>query len=354
MQRPYTYKPLDETLWEMMALWWARTGIKPDAEPGSVLRTLFEATGFAVEDLTFRFDQGLETAIPLVVFEAFNFVPLSATRATASIRFTRAAALTTPLPIPAGLRVGRADGIDYEVTVESSIPANHTTATISVLCVVPGAIGNAPANTITFPRASLPTLTSVTNLQPAEGGQDEEPLDDQKLRFARYIASVHRATRDALEATALTIMTPLGERATEVLVLDRVGRPTLAAGFIEVWVDNGFGTPSASLLSAIQSGLTPAVAAGAVHTTHAVTPVAVNITFQIEGHPDDLEPTREAARRYIRGLRIGQRVSRENLITALTNAAVNSREITLTAPAADVAIGQTQRAVVGTLTGTMI
>ena len=59
MPRPYTFKPLQESLWEMLALWWGRTGVKPDAEPGGVLRTLFEAVGFEVEDLSFRFDSAL-------------------------------------------------------------------------------------------------------------------------------------------------------------------------------------------------------------------------------------------------------------------------------------------------------
>jgi hypothetical protein len=354
IQRPYTYKPLEETVWEMLALWWSRTGIKPDAEPGSVLRTLCEAVGFEVEDLTFRFDSGLETAIPLAIFEAFGFEPLEATKATVPVTFTRSAAFSSPLEIPAGFKVGRADGVDYEVVLGGEIPAGESSVTLAALCTVPGAIGNAPANTVIFPRASLPTLVSVANPQPAEGGQDEEPLDDQKARFARYIASVHRATRAALEAAALAVTTDAGERATEVLVLDAVYKTGLSPGYVEVWVDDGFATASLALVDAIQQELERYRAAGAVHATYPVEPVPVDVSYQLDGDPDDLDACDQAARDYVRSLRIGQKVSRESLITALTNAAVNSFEVTLLEPAADVMVGQTERAVLGALGGSMI
>ncbi len=354
IQRPYTYKPLEETVWEMLALWWSRTGIKPDVEPGSVLRTLCEAVGFEVEDLSFRFDSGLETAIPLAIFEAFGFEPLEATKATVPLTFQRSAAFSSPLEIPAGFTVGRADGVDYEVVLGGEIPAGESSVTLSALCTVAGAVGNSPANTVIFPRASLPTLISVTNPQAAKGGQDEEPLDDQKARFARYIASVHRATRAALEAAALAVATDAGERATEVRILDAVYKEGLLPGYVEVWVDDGFATASLALIDAIQAELERYRAAGAVHATYAVTPVSVDVTYELDGDPDDLEACDQAARDYVRGLRIGQKVSRENLITALTNAATRSKEVTLLAPEADVPVGQTQRAVLGTLSGSVI
>jgi hypothetical protein len=355
MKRPYSYKPLEESLWEQLALWWSRTGIKPDTEPGSVLRTLFEAVGFEVEDLSFRFDTALDTAIPLAIFEAFAFMPLPAQKAAVPLMFERAAAYSTPLVIPAGFRVGRVDGVDYETTVDAEIPSGSSTALLSALCVTAGAVGNAPANTITFPRASLPTLVRVYNPQPATGGQDHEPLEEQKVRFARYIAKVHRATLAALGAAAMDVATLQGERAREVLVLDKVYKDSLAPGYIEVWVDDGNATASVALIDAIHAHIEtyPYRAAGAIHATYAVTGVVTPISFELDGDPDDLEPCKNAARTYIKGLRIGQKVSRENLITVLTNTAIRSREITLVTPAADVPVGQTERAVLGTLTGTV-
>lgn len=352
--RPYTFKTLDQSLWEQMSLFWSRTGIKPDPEPGGVLRTLFEAVGFEVEDLSFRFDQALDQAIPLAVFEAFGFEPLEALPASAPVTFTRAAGYPDPLTIPEGFRVSRADGFEYELTSDATIPGGNTEVTVSVVAVNAGAAGNTPANTITQPSSSIPTLIDVTNDQPAIGGQDAEPLEDQKRRFAGFIAMVHRATRAALAAAALTVQTGAGERAREVLILDNVYASHLVPGLIEVWVDDGFASASSSLVDDIHSIVEAYRAAGAVHSTHAVTPHNVTIEYTLDGDPDFLEMCDEAARTYIRELRIGQKVSRENLITAITNAAAGEREIDLIQPSADVMISQTARAVLTSLVSSVV
>lgn len=346
---PSAYKPLNESAWEMLAVFWTESGIEPDAEPGSVIRSLFEAVGFEIEDASFRFDDGIDKGIPAAVFDAFAFEPLGATRAQVTLQFQRTTPGTTPLLIPAGFRVGRADGIDYETTVDAQIAAGETTTTAPAVCVTVGAIGNALANTITHPRGSLPTLASVTNLQPATGGRDEEPLEEQRRRFARYIASIHRATRAALAAAGLAVITDAGERASEVVIRDNVDSDIIPPGAIEVWVDDGDGTASQPLVDAIHQELMHYRAAGAVHSTQAVGPVPIDITATVDGGDDAVDAADDAARAYIAGLRVGQKVSRENLITAMTNAHHGVHEVTLTQPSADIMLAPTTRAVVSTI-----
>jgi len=56
-----------------------------------------------------------------------------------------------------------------------------------------GAGGNAGANKITSLESSVPFVDSVTNLRPAIGGQDEEPLEQAKLRAPETIRTRSRA-----------------------------------------------------------------------------------------------------------------------------------------------------------------
>jgi hypothetical protein len=50
-----------------------------------------------------------------------------------------------------------------------------------------GAIGNVGAGTVTQLRTPLPDVKEVTNVRPATGGADEEPLEDAKLRIPNEI-----------------------------------------------------------------------------------------------------------------------------------------------------------------------
>jgi predicted phage baseplate assembly protein len=56
-----------------------------------------------------------------------------------------------------------------------------------------GAGGNAGANKITSLESSVPFVDSVTNLRPAIGGQDEETIDEAKLRAPETIRTRSRA-----------------------------------------------------------------------------------------------------------------------------------------------------------------
>lgn len=348
---PYTFKTLDETLWEMMAYFFASTGKRPDPEPGGVLRTIFEAVAFEVEELTHRFDHAAKKAIYESVFNSFDFEILGATPAMTLLRFER-----TPNPagmtIPEGTRVGRADGLEYATVAEAIIPADAAYVDVAGVCLQAGAIGNATTGTINIPRTSMPGLSKAHNITPATLGKDGESLEETIRRFALYVASLHKATIPALRATALAHIGPGGERVTEALVLDHVSKPALAPGVVEVWLDNGTATVSANMRSSVLGVLEPA--AGAVLSVHSVTPKPIHMTYQITGPAEALPSCLEAAKAYLLGLRPGQKVSRENLIAILTNADNRILEVTLNLPEADTAVTQTERAVFGSATATAI
>ncbi|PZA08291.1 baseplate J/gp47 family protein [Meiothermus sp. Pnk-1] len=353
MAEAYTFKSLDESLWEMLALWWGRTGIEPDTEPGSVLRTLFEAVAFQVEDLTYRFDRQAEAAIARAAFTAFNFQPRQATQAQTLLRFRRPVPQPAPLRIPKGFRVARFDGVEYETLVEGAIAAGQVLADIPAIAVEPGENGNCPAGAIIVPRSPLPGLEGVSNPQPATGGSDAETLEQQQARFARYIATLQGGTLAGLEAAALLAESPDGERITQALVLDPVVDPSIPAGTVYLYVDNGTASVTPAMLTYLRNTLDAGRPAGIDLRVLAAQPIAVNVTFSLRGTPAALEAAKSAAQSYIKNLGIGEKVSRENLITALTIAHPDIREVDLTDPAGDEMIPMGYRAVLGTLSGAL-
>jgi len=351
MSSEYSYRPLDESVLLMLTHFWNATGIQPDSTPGSVLRTLFEAAGFVIEDVTYQFDSGLDAKIPEAVFTAFGFVPLAAQKASVSLTFSRASALPTPLVIPAAFEVARADGVAYQTSETATILAGSISVSVNAVAVEAGASGNTGAGTITVPRQSLPGLLSVTNSVAAVGGQDAEPLADQVARFALFIQQNQRATAASISAAGLTAVAN-GVSPKEVVVLDQVTKGALPAGVIEVWVDDGFGTAPQGMLDAVSTVVELQRAAGVVASVQAVTPIVVNVQYSLPtgAASPDLASVNAAASQYFQDLLVGQKVSWENLVTSLTNAS-NGWEVTLTLPAADVSIQQTERGVLGTLTG---
>jgi uncharacterized phage protein gp47/JayE len=344
-----TFKSLDEALWEMMAQFWALTGIEPDAEPGAVLRTIFEAVAFEVEDITFRFDRAIQDSIPQAVFSAFGFTAQPAAQAAVTLRFTRQGSLAAPLTIPAGFRAARIDGTEYALTNALTIAINSATADGAALAVLPGVLGNTPANTITIPRGQISALQSVTNPSPAVGGTDEESLESQKARFARYLALLSKGTPAALAAAALTAVGPSGQRITGAKVFDATNS-SLLPGFVEVVVDNSTASVDGPTLTAAQSALEAVRAAGVYVQAVAATPLVQPVSITLDADAEAFEPVRQAVAAYFVSLAIGQKISRENLIAVATAADSRVREVTLSTPTGDVAVGAYARAVLGTLT----
>lgn len=344
----YTFKPLEESVWEMLTHFWVTSGVAPDDTPGSVLRTLFEAVGFVVEDATYRFDAGVSEAIPRAVFDAFGFEAEGASAARATLQLTRATS-SQPLVIPSGYQAARIDGFVYESTAEVVLEVGALSGFTEVLALRSGARGNSGANTIILPKTSLPGVVSVTNPAAATGGRDEESLDEQRRRFVLYILSIHRATKGSLAASILLDASGGGRTPIEVKVEDKVDNPALEPGVVNIYVDDGSGSVPTALLDSAEAIALERRAAGAFVTVAGVTGTAVDVTFSSEG---DVSAATEATLLYLQGLKIGQKVSREDLITALTNA--SGEEITLDAPAADVMIGSTARAIAGTISGTQL
>ncbi|WP_287417653.1 baseplate J/gp47 family protein [Oceanithermus sp.] len=346
-----TYTPLDEATLDMLRWFFYRTGIQPSAVEGDVLRTIFEAVGFEIEDLTARFDQELERAVPEAAFRAFGLPRETAVAAVTTLRFSRSSAAPEPYLIPAGTRAQTPSGVRFETTSDATIPLNETFVDVPARAVEPGSAGNVPAGTVTELVDLIPGVEQVTNPQPAVGGRDEEALEDQIARFARFFTGLQKGTLQSLEAAALEATSPAGERVTQVLARDITRDPSLPPAVVRLYVDNGSASVTPEMVDYLRTALDAGRPAGVSLEVIAAAPKYVDIRFQVDGSDEALAACYEAARQHVRDLQIGQKLSRENLIAALTVAHPDVREITLIEPAADVPVAPGERAVVGVLEG---
>lgn len=239
---PLTFRSMPEAVAAMLRVYWAQTGVQPDATDGSILRTLFEAWGYEIEQQSARFDAALADAIPEAVFAAFGFDRAPSARAVTTLRFARAAPAGQNFLIPTGTRAETTTGTAFATTEDVVLAAGTTSVDALAEAIAPGAIGNAPANTITRLAVLVPGVESVTNPQTAYGGADLESLDAQQQRFAAYLATLAKGTAPALAAAALTISTPAGERASHVLVVDNYDDDTIPIGEAVVYAYRPGGT----------------------------------------------------------------------------------------------------------------
>lgn len=339
---------------EMIRHYQGRTGLTPDTRQGSILRTLFEAVGFYGEQQAHQFDRELRAAIPEAVFAAFGYARQPAMAATVTLRFSRATAAPEPLVIPVGARAQTSGGVVFATTREAVIPLGHAMVEVLAQAVAPGANGNALANTITRLATLMAGVEAVTNPQPAFGGMDEEDAASQERRFAAYLASLARGTIPAIGASALAVRLPDGERATQVLVSDTNHDAAIPVGVVWVHLYRPGGASLALREAVLRALANDQLAAGTMLEVRPVTHIPVNVSATIRTFDADVTPlVVTAAHRFFSAIGIGEDVSTERLIWALTQSDPRVYQVRITSPAGGVAIARYSRAELGAFTTTV-
>lgn len=132
------------------------------------------------------------------------------------------------------------------------------TALLPIRAVVAGAVGNTPANTVTFLRTAVAHVVAVNNPQPIFGGA--EAADDDAFReyFRRYLLSLTRGTREGLRFGILGYTDAAGTRPVHSMAILEWGGQALLADpgdtpvALRVYIEDGTGTASLGLVAAIQ------------------------------------------------------------------------------------------------------
>ena len=157
------------------------------------------------------------------------------------------------------------------------LAANASSIGLSIQTVVPGALGNVQAGTITLLASAIPGVDAVTNPVQAAGGTDPEPDDALRARFTNFIDSRSRATPAAIAFAIDSLQQGLQHVVTENV--DPAGN--VRPGFFTVTADDGSGTPPASLIAAIAAAIDGVRPVGTMFAVHPPTIVRANISMSL-------------------------------------------------------------------------
>lgn len=222
-----------------------------DFSVGAVARTIMEGPAVEIEELYLQMFLGLQDAIPVAIYKAFDFDVVDALPSAGVLTINFPAAVTgVVIPIGTVFEVS-AKSLKFQSLSATPVAVGATQVTIAVACATAGTIGNIAANEIAADISVdlLPPLATLSN-PPFVTGKDAESEIERKTRFKSFILSISRGTVDALRycAGTATTLDPQGrvqEYVTRVGVDEHAGR-------LDVYVCSSAGIPTAALLRQVQ------------------------------------------------------------------------------------------------------
>ena len=224
----------------------ASTNKITDFQVGSVARTLIEAPAVEIEELYQQMFIGLREAIPVATFLSFGFDKKAAAYASGRITLVSTPASAQDFPIPVGTVFTSVDGRQY-VTLQTVVwPAGVERFDVQVRAVEVGLSGNISQDQIT----TSPILAGRDDVTIEHGGidngRDEETDEEREARFADFIQSLSRGTREAIRYAILQseVKNAAGVVAEYVTRLGIDEKP----GHVKLYIYANTGRPSDVLL----------------------------------------------------------------------------------------------------------
>lgn len=239
------------------AINWMRTATQKvtDFNIGSVVRTMIEAVAAEIDELYQQMFIGLREAIPVSVYNTFDFTAIAAVPASGIARVV----VTAPaedLLIAAGTTfTSPGKTVTYTSTQDVTIAAGNTSGDVFVVASAAGVTGNLLIGAAFTPSPSPDGFVSASALAAFVNGLDAETEDQRKLRFASYIAALSRGTNTALSYGLGTVVLYDGDgNETERVTYSRVVEPWLTdsdqpVGLVNCYIHNGSGSTSIDLVS---------------------------------------------------------------------------------------------------------
>lgn len=273
---------------DAIALMAAQSNVPTDYNIGSAVRTMLEAQGSVVEIQAVS-DQALAyQALLYGAMSLFGVAQAQAQTATGVVTFATslplasAAVSTQAVLVPSGTLVQTAGGTQFATLQAATLASGTTSVDIGVAASVAGSAGNVAASAITgTPLTSIGYPLNVVNAVATAGGND---AGTQSLALAQFTA---RAASLGLSSPVAVANAPVGVVATgtgETVAFAACFEPWLAAGSgigsgtagFTVYIDNGTGGASASLVTAVQAWLTGSAVSGQSGFRPAGVPYAVS------------------------------------------------------------------------------
>ena len=196
--------------------------------------------------------------------------------------------------VPAGVLVRTADASQNFAVVASPANLNWNTALngyvmavgiasidVPVQAEVPGSAGNVQTGTVTLLGSAIPGVDTVTNAAPFAGGLEPESDAALRARFANYVATRSEATAAAVEYAISSIRQGLAVAVSENADTQGAYRP----GNFVVIVDDGTGSPPASLLSTCSAAIDAVRPIGSTYSVQPPTIFTANVSLTITVAP---------------------------------------------------------------------
>jgi uncharacterized phage protein gp47/JayE len=215
----------------------------------------------------------------------FGFARLPPTSAVGIVTFSRYNT-DVAVPVPPGSLVKTNDGTQiYQVYSDPSSAVWDTSSgayvmkigisgiDVPVIAQLPGASGNVQAGSITLISSSLPGVDTVSNAIGTYSGTDAEPDPAFRLRFNQFINSRSRATLIAIGCAITSVQQGLSYLVKENI--DGSGSPR-SGGFLII-VDDGSGSPSPTVLSAVYAAVDAVRPIGSLFTVKAPAILSVDL-----------------------------------------------------------------------------
>ena len=233
----------------------------------------------------------------------FSLTRLPAVPANGIVTFSRLTA-TQAAFVPIAALVRTADGTQTFVVSAApayltfsailngyTIAAGNLALDVPVQARISGTAGNVQAAAVSLLATAIPGIDAVTNAQPFQNGLDSETDSAFRARFQNFIDSRSRATPLAVGYAISNVQQGLEYAIQENI--DPSGNPRL--GCFVVTIDDGSGSPSASLLSAVSAAVDAMRPVGSVFTIQPPTILLANVTLSITMAPGGVHTAAAAA-----------------------------------------------------------
>lgn len=270
-----------------------------DFGEGSIVRVILEAVALVGDYFTVQLRKILlitraatSSGADLDSFVAdYNMTPrLSAVYAQGTVTLSRRAVTSSTVFIAVGATIiSNDDLVTFEVIADPTNPAynasangyyiasNQASVDVTVKSQAAGVAGNVLANTLTVIGSNLAGVDSANNALAITNGVDEETDAALRKRFVKYIDSLSRGTKAALEYAVSIVQNGLIYIVKENVDITGAEKK----GTVIVVVDDGSGTPSASLLDAIRESLDKYRAFGISVVVYAPTLLSTNVACTV-------------------------------------------------------------------------
>lgn len=250
MSEIYTVKTFDQTYNAMKQYLVGKTSLLSNFNDGGRTNTILEAISFVITDTQTDFFKALKRAIPVAVYNGWDFPKKEGFASVGKMTFARSTNATEVYPIAVGTSI-RLNNIIYKTIESGSIEiGTKVSSQISSESERIGEDTNIDINAIdtlsgygSFVNQPI-GIESCSNPVAFTGGTDEESEKERQARFRRYIRSLARASKSAIKEAVLTV-----EGIRSVVVLDNFPED----GWITIYADDGTGTLSTDKRTEIET-----------------------------------------------------------------------------------------------------